>query len=128
VVSVVEQPVDPFKEAMTQLEKLQRDNQEAKQYYSRLVDIFRVYILNRTGIHSLQNTTDDLVKQLRGLNIHKEQFEQLSQVLRQSDFVKFAKFIPSAENDKNAYDTISLSIQQIEQLMMNSKEQTDSKN
>ena len=128
VVNLVEQPVDPYKEAMTQLEKLQRDKPEAKQYYSRLVDIFRVYILNRTGIHSLQNTTDDLVKQLRGLNIDKVQFDQLSQVLRQSDFVKFAKYIPSADDDKNAYDTINLSVQKIEQMIMNSVQQKDSKN
>lgn len=113
VVNVVEQPVDPYKEAMTQLEKLQRDKPEAKQYYTRLVDIFRVYILNRTGIHSLQNTTDDLVKQLGDLNINKEHFEQLSQSLRQSDFVKFAKYIPSGEDDKNAYDTINLSVQKL---------------
>ena len=128
VVNVVELPVDSYKEAMTQLEKLQRDKPETKQYYSRLVDIFRVYVLNRTGIHSLQNTTDNLVKQLRGLNIHKEQFEQLSQVLRQSDFVKFAKYIPSADDDKNAYDTINQSIQKIEQMMMNSMGQKDNKN
>ena len=30
----VEQPLDPYKEAMGQLEKLQRDKPEAKQYYS----------------------------------------------------------------------------------------------
>jgi LPXTG-motif cell wall-anchored protein len=128
VVSMVEQPVDPYKEAMTQLDKLQREKPEAKQYYSRLVDIFRVYVLNRTGIHSLQNTTDDLVKQLRGLNIHKEQFDQLSQALRQSDFVKFAKYIPSQQDDKNAFDTINLSIQQIEQMIMISARQKDNKN
>ena len=84
--------------------------------------------MNRTGIHSLQNTTDDLVKQLRGLNIDKVQFDQLSQVLRQSDFVKFAKYIPSADDDKNAYDTINLSVQKIEQMIMNSVQQKDSKN
>ncbi|MEP7373481.1 MAG: LPXTG cell wall anchor domain-containing protein [Chitinophagaceae bacterium] len=128
VVSVVEQPVDPYKEAMTQLEKLKMDKPEAKQYYSRLVDIFRIYVLNRTGIHSLQDTTDDLVKQLRGLNMHKEQFEQLLQVLRQSDFVKFAKYIPSVDDDKKAYSTINQAIQLIEQIVMNSLKQKDSKN
>ena len=128
VVNVVEPPVDPYKEAMTQLEKLQKEKPEAKQYYSRLVDIFRIYVFNKTGIHSLQNTTDDLVSQLRGLKIPKEQFEQLSQSLRLSDFVKFAKYIPSAEDDKNSFDTINWSIQKIEQLTINSVEQKDNKN
>lgn len=128
VVSLVESPVDPYKEAMTLLEKLQKEKPEAKQYYSRLVDIFRVYVLNKTGIHSLQNTTDDLVSQLRGLKIPKDQFDQLSQSLRLSDFVKFAKYIPSAEDDKNSFDTINWSIQQIEQMMMNSMGQKNNKN
>ena len=113
---------------MTQLEKLQKEKPGAKQYYSKLVDIFRIYVLNKTGIHSLQNTTDDLVSQLRGLGIPKEQFEQLAQSLRLSDFVKFAKYIPSAVDDKHSFDTINLSIQQIEQIAMNSLGQKDIKN
>jgi LPXTG-motif cell wall-anchored protein len=128
VVTVVEPPVDPYKEAMVQLEKLQKEKPEAKQYYSKLVDIFRIYVLNKTGIHSLQNTTDDLVSQLRGLNIYKEQFEKLSQALRLSDFVKFAKYIPSDGDDKNSLETITLSIQQIEKLTMNSGGQNENKN
>jgi len=126
VVTIVEQPVDAYKEAMTKLETLLLEKPAAKQYYSRLVDIFRVYVLSKTGIHSLQNTTDDLVSQLRGLQISKEQFEQLSQSLRLSDFVKFAKYIPSENDDKNAFGVISGSIQQIEQ-MMNNRAQTDNK-
>jgi LPXTG-motif cell wall-anchored protein len=127
VVTVVEPPVDPYKEAMTQLEKLQKEKPEVKQYYSKLVDIFRIYVLNKTGIHSLQNTTDDLVSQLRELKIPKEQFEKISQTLRLSDFVKFAKYIPSSEDDKNSFDTINWSIQKIEQLTINSVEQKDNK-
>lgn len=128
VVAMVEPPIDPYKEAMTQLEKLQKEKPEAKQYYSKLVDIFRIYVLNKTGIHSLQNTTDDLVSQLRGLKMPKEQFEKLSQSLRLSDFVKFAKYIPSAEDDKNSFDTINSSIQQIEQWTVNSAGQKDNIN
>ena len=107
--------IDPYKEAMQQLEKLQKEKPETKQYYSTLVDIFRLYILSKKGIHSLQATTDDLVVQLKSLNIQKEQFEQLAQSLRQSDLVKFAKYIPSAEDHKNNFDNINRSIQQIEQ-------------
>jgi len=60
------------------------------------------------------------------LKIAKEQFDQMSQSLRLSDFVKFAKYIPSEGDDKNAFGAISGSIQQIEQ-MMNSRIQTDNK-
>ena len=115
VVQVVQPPADPYREAMAELEKLQKEKLEAKQYYSRLIDIFRVYVFAKKGIHSLQNTTEDLVMQLRHLNMPKDQFDQLAQGLRLSDFVKFAKYIPSAEDDKSVFNVIMRAIQQIEQ-------------
>lgn len=111
---VIQPPADPYKDAMEELEKLQREKLEAKQYYSRLIDIFRVYVFAKKGIHSLQNTTDDLVMQLRNLNIPKDQFDQLAQGLKLGDFVKFAKYVPSSEDDKTAFNVIARTIQQIE--------------
>lgn len=108
--------ISPYEEAMNQLEKLQKGKPEPKQYYSRLVDIFRVYIFKKKEIHSLQKTTDDLVVQLKGIPIDKEQFEKLSQALRLSDFVKFAKYVPSAEDDTAIFETIKNSITSIERL------------
>jgi LPXTG-motif cell wall-anchored protein len=111
---IVQPPPDPFKEAMEQLRKLQVEKVDAKQYYSRLIDIFRVYVFEKKGIHSLQNTTHDLVAQLRSLNMPKDQFDQLEQGLMLSDFVKFAKYVPSPDNDKYVFDIIVGTIQQIE--------------
>ena len=113
IIVPVNQPIDPYKEAIEQLEKLQRDKPEAKQYYSRLVDIFKEYIAAKRGIHSLQATTHDLVGQLKSLGL--SQFDELSRSLSLSDFVKFAKYIPSAEDDKDTFTVIFKSIQQIEQ-------------
>src|SRR4030095_11059230 len=50
--------VDPYKEAKQELEKLGKENLTSKMFYTRLVDIFRVYISRRKGIASLQKTTD----------------------------------------------------------------------
>src|SRR4249919_265794 len=83
--------VDPYKEARQELEKLVKENLASKLFYTRLVDIFRLYISRRKGIASLQKTTDDLVVQLRSLKLPAEEFNQLAQSLRLSDFVKFAK-------------------------------------
>jgi hypothetical protein len=108
--------IDPYQEAMTQLEKLREAKIDRKQYYSSLVDIFRVYVLKKKDIHSLQKTTDDLVVQLKSLPLAKEQFEKLSQALRLSDFVKFAKYIPSGDDDRNTLDIIKRTITEIEQI------------
>jgi hypothetical protein len=107
--------IDPYEEAMKELEKLLIEKKEHKQYYSRLVDIFRIYIEKRKGIHSLQKTTDDLVGQLRSIAVPKDQFEKLSQALRLSDFVKFAKYVPSDDDNRNTFETIKRTISDIEQ-------------
>ena len=106
--------INPFEEAMKQLEQLERDKPEPRQYHSKLTDIFRLYIFRKKGILSLQKTTTDLVLQLRNLDLQKEQFDKLSQSLRLSDFVKFAKYIPSTQDDKNCFEEIKNSIVIIE--------------
>ncbi len=116
-VQVVEVPPDPYQTALEELQKLKSEkSDDAKQYYSRLVDIFRVYVAEKKSVHSLQATSDDLVIQLKALGMEKASYDQLVQALRQADFVKFAKFVPAQEDDNHAFETIYRSIQQIEQL------------
>jgi len=108
--------IDPFTEAKQELEKLRKENAPSKLFYIKLVDIFRVYISRRKGIASLQKTTDDLVVQLKSLNLPAEDFSQLAQTLRMSDFVKFAKYEPG-ENDKtDSFGTVKNFIEKIENL------------
>lgn len=107
--------VDPYKEAMLQLEWLLNNKPGAKQYYSGLTDIFRSYLFAKKGIHSMKETTDDLINQLKKLSIPADQFEQLSQSLRLSDFVKFARYIPTTEDDKTVFQVIKTTIDTIEQ-------------
>ncbi|HYM94722.1 MAG TPA: hypothetical protein VET23_11325, partial [Chitinophagaceae bacterium] len=109
------QPDDPYKEAMQQLDRIRKEYSTAKQYYSSLIDTFRMYILRKKGIQSLQKTTDDMVLQLKKLNLDKNQFEQLLQALRLGDFVKFAKYSPASEDDTFVFETIKKSIQVIEE-------------
>lgn len=109
-------PPDPYEVALKQLAALKQEKKDIKEYYSRLVDIFRVYVAEKKGIHSLQATTDDLVIQLKALGLDKPGYDQLAGTLRQSDFVKYAKYVPLAEEDQQAFEVIHRSIQQIEQL------------
>ena len=73
-----QEAIDPYTDALQQLESLQKENLpakgETKLYYSRLTDIFRVYVEKRKNIHSLQQTTDDLVVQLKAIHLGKEQY------------------------------------------------------
>jgi hypothetical protein len=107
--------INAYEEAMKSLERLRSKQPESKQYYSSLTDIFRLYIFRKKGILSLQKTTDDLLVQLKNIDLQKEQYEKLAQSLRLCDFVKFAKYNPSAGDDENSYREILNTIKQIEQ-------------
>ncbi|HEV7780913.1 MAG TPA: hypothetical protein VGO58_06585 [Chitinophagaceae bacterium] len=115
VASAPKAAISPYDDAIKELEQLERNKPAAKLYYSKLTDIFRLYIYRKKGILSLQKTTDDLVVQLKDLNLGKEQFDKLSQSLRLSDFVKFAKYVPAEEDDRTAFRDILQAIKTIEQ-------------
>jgi hypothetical protein len=118
--------VDPYKEAKQELEKLGKENLTSKMFYTRLVDIFRLYISKRKGIASLQKTTDDLVVQLRSLKLPTEEFNRLAQSLRLSDFVKFAKFEPAASDKNDSFKTIKEFIDDIEKVEIQRGKQNQS--
>ena len=110
--------IDPFTEAKQELEKLRRENLPSKLFYTRLVDIFRLYVLKRKGIASMQKTTDDLVVQVRSLKLPESDFNKLAQVLRMSDFVKFAKYEPMDADKQESFSIIKNSIEGIQKLPM----------
>lgn len=116
--AAAEKIIDPYQDAMSQLDEVEKQNLpargETKQYYSRLTDIFRVYLERKKGIQSLQQTTDDLVRQLKTVKLPDEVYQALSQSLRLSDFVKFAKYIPTEADHRQVIESIRHAIRTIE--------------
>ena len=108
--------IDPYEEAMKELEKTANHKPGTKEYYTKLVAVFRIYIFRKKGILSLQETTDDLISQLQSLKLDDELFQHLGQALMASDSVKFAKYIPLASDDIVIFNTIKKAIQAIEEL------------
>lgn len=106
--------IDPYKEAISQLENLQRAKPDSRQYHTRLSGIFRHYVFRRKGILSLQKTTDDLLLQLKDKGLSKDVFEKLCQSLRMGDMVKFAKYSPADADDQAAHAVILEAINSIE--------------
>jgi len=114
---VNEPSLNAYDEAMKQLSSLQKEKLPGKEYHTRLVDIFRLYVLRKRDILSLQKTTDDLVRQLKTIIKENEVYDRLRQSLQLSDFVKFAKYTPTPDDDNSAFNTIKKTIQHIEQLL-----------
>lgn len=108
--------VTPYEEALQQLTSLEKEGPDRMEYHNRLTAIFRLYIYRKKGLHSLQRTTGELVLQLQQLNLEKNILYRLTQALRLSDFVKFARFQSGTADDAEALTAVREAIRAIENL------------
>ncbi len=94
----------PIEKATIGLKKLE-DKQliekgEVKEYYSELTDITRTYLQEAVKFPAMENTTDELIQNLRHtalkrkLVFSEDMIVALQKVLKQADLVKFAKSKP----------------------------------
>lgn len=93
----------PYDMAIRQLDELKNEGLcergEEKQYYTRLIDILRVYLQRRFGINAMEMTTTQIRHALRHNEATRMSEQQLSKVLEMADFVKFAKVRPLPDDN-----------------------------
>ena len=70
---------------------------EIKEHYSILTAILREYLERRYGIHALEQTSDEIIGQLRAQLLSKELLEDTAELLSVSDMIKFAKANPGMD-------------------------------
>jgi hypothetical protein len=110
--------LSPYEEAMKALaglSKKQFTNGEVKAYYSEMNDILRNYVARKFAVSTFQRTNEELIVELSRFGIPRDAFISLSQSLRVSDFVKFAKYRPSDEDNQKNLGIVSSSIQLLDQ-------------
>lgn len=97
----------PHVTAIRQLEKLhdQKLWQSGKQklYYTRITDILREYIGERYRINAPELTSREILDAAQGAGMAERPMKRLQDILFTADYVKFAKHIPAAEENENAY-------------------------
>lgn len=103
-----------YKKALRSLSELKAAQPDEKSFYAQLVEIFRTYILERTGISSMQQTSNNLIEKIRPLMQDEQKYESLSQVLYLCDFVKFAKYHPADSEAVSAFEVVEASVNYIE--------------
>lgn len=106
--------LSPYEEAMKALAQLALksvNNGEVKAYYSEMNDILRIYVSRKFAVATLERTNEELILELSGRGIPRDAFINLAQSLRMSDIVKFAKYRPSAEDNKNNLKIVTSSIE-----------------
>ncbi|MDR1792440.1 MAG: hypothetical protein LBR36_03220 [Bacteroidales bacterium] len=65
-----------------------------KMYYSKLSDILRNYIFNRWAINAMEMVSDEIMDTIKLQHISSQNLENLDNILRYADLVKFAKKEP----------------------------------
>lgn len=110
----------PYDKAMKKMGELQKGKLQTNIFYARLVDIFRAYVAERTGIESLHQSSNELVEKLKPV-FDEAKYKNISQVLYLCDFVKFAKHKPAETEARSAFETIEQSINHIEHTIANNK-------
>lgn len=104
-IKIFESKLSPYDESMQLLNDLEKENllqqNKFKEYHSRMTDIFKRYLSRKTNTYQLHLTTDELLIELDGFDLSKEQISNFANCLRMGNVVKFAKYIPPAyENEK----------------------------
>ena len=111
---------DPFTEAMESLELLRKEHLpekgEVKLYYTRLNDVIRKFISRKMGFATMEKTNEELILQVKQTGVPHDDLIRLAQVLRMSDAVKFAKYIPASEDNEHSMKTTETSVQLLNNL------------
>ena len=104
----------PYEEAMKALSQLSLKNVtngEVKAYYSEMNDILRKYVSKKFSVATFERTNEELILELSAMGIPKDAFISLAQSLRMSDFVKFAKYRPADDDNRNNLKIVTSSIE-----------------
>ena len=114
-----ESDLPPFEKAIEQLRALENENlnkqEEYKRYYSRLIEVVRVYLQEDAKIDALESTSDELLEKLEirkdagTLDLDRKTLLSLKEVLQNADLVKFAKSMPEyriANEDRKVVETV----------------------
>lgn len=119
----VEKPVfdsnlQPLEEAIDALKKLEPDAlrtpAEIKSYHVNLTDIFRRYYSRIRRRNYLTNTTDEILMDIKAFKAGDGAISHISEVLRRSDAVKFAKYLPTREDNKASRDKLADALTQLD--------------
>lgn len=99
-----------YEEAIQALQKLpaynEQDAAQVKNYYSELSDIFRRYYSRKVSKDMMNRTTGDILLHLKDHRDQDETVPVIAASLRSADAVKFAKYIPPANEAQQSANQV----------------------
>ena len=78
-----------------------------KDYYTDLTDIAREYLEGQFDIDAIEMTSDEILEEVRKIQLDNVIFNKLQNTLTTADLVKFAKATPSPTENENAFKDIN---------------------
>ena len=87
-------------------------NKKNKLYYSKLTDIIWQYIEYRYEVATFEKTSNEILSKLKLKAISEDHFILISKLFRLADMVKFAKTLPSQEENEEAIIIVRKTIQE----------------
>jgi hypothetical protein len=108
IFSIAVKPVEPpHIIALRELDKLRNEklwqNRKIKDYYTRLMDIIRIYIENRFDVPAMEMTSDEILGGLQSTGFEDNNLtERLRNVFYRADLVKFAKAEPLPDENESS--------------------------
>ena len=76
--------------------------EKQKTFYSGITDALREYISDRYGIGAMEMTTAEIFDDMKATDAPVELLAELKELFERADFVKFAKFVASDEDNAAA--------------------------
>ena len=73
-----------------------------KLFYSGITDALREYIVSRYGVSAMEMTTKEIFDGLSGKDIPADLFDEARSLFERADFVKFAKYVATDEENASA--------------------------
>ncbi len=108
--------LSPEEEALKRLNEVVQGNilveAGVKEYYSIINEIIRHYLFRIYGFVTLERTTDEIVDEMKKINLSKATFDIIADFLMESDLVKFAKLVPTV-NEIKGFASIAFQIVEI---------------
>lgn len=83
-----------------------------KEHYSQLTDIVRTYIERRYRVMAMEMVTDEIMDSPVIASLEKQTREPLKELLVKSDFVKFAKYQPTQQDNETSITTATMFVEQ----------------
>ena len=89
--------------ALRKLDKWRGDKfwapDKQKLFYSGVTDALREYIVARYGVGAMEMTTAEIFEGLKGTDIPADLYMEMKDLFERADFVKFAKYIATPEDN-----------------------------